>query len=210
MHFITFEGCDGSGKTTQIKLLSNYLKDIRIDCVTTKEPGGTPLAEKIRTLLLTSEIEDSATEFALLSAARRDHLLTLIQPALERKITVICDRFLDSSLVYQGIKKGLDINLMINIHQKLISELEPSITFLLDIEPENIAKRFENNSRELNHYDLKPLSFHKSIREGFLLLAKKFPNRIIIINANQDIDHVTKEIQNKISQFLLTEPKNNS
>ena len=195
MYFITFEGCDGSGKSTQVELLVQRFKSIGIDCVQTKEPGGTQLAQEIRLLLLKSEKEDPATEFALLSAARKDHIRNLIEPALKNDTVVICDRFLDSSLVYQGIGKGLDIELMLDIHKKLVGTLEPTITFLLDLEPAIISSRLKSSSnREVNHYDRQPTSFHQTIREGFLLLAKRFSKRIHVIDANRDTDIIAQEI----------------
>ncbi|WHQ46817.1 MAG: dTMP kinase [Candidatus Midichloria sp.] len=205
MYFITFEGCDGSGKTTQISLLANHLQSIGLKYIITKEPGGTPLAQEIRSLLLKSEIKDPVTEFALLSAARRDHVTNLIRPSLAQNITVICDRFFDSSLVYQGIKKGLDWDFMVDVHRKLVDNLEPSLTFLLDLEPEMIIERLQrSNNREINHYDAQPTSSHNLIREGFLFLAKKFPSRIIVVNANQPIKNIAKEIFEKFLILINT------
>lgn len=202
MYFITFEGCDGSGKTTQVSLLTNHLQSRGLKCITTKEPGGTPLAQEIRSLLLKSEVKDPITEFALFSAARRDHIINLIQPSLVQGITVICDRFFDSSLVYQGLRKGLDLDFMFDIHKKVVGTLEPSLTFLLDLAPEIIIERLQRSAnREINHYDAQPISFHKSIREGFLLLAEKFPSRIIVINASQPIENIAKEIFEKFSML---------
>ena len=203
MCFVTFEGCDGSGKSTQVALLVQRLKNAGINCIQTKEPGGTPLAQEIRYLLLKSEIKDPATEFALLSAARRDHVQNVIELALKNNTIVVCDRFLDSSLVYQGIRKGLNLELMLDVHKKLVGTLEPTITFLLNLEPETIVSRLKNNlGREINHYDRQHINFHKTIQEGFLLLAKKFPQRICVIDASKNIELIAQEIFTILNSLL--------
>jgi dTMP kinase len=210
--FITFEGCDGSGKTTQMKMLETQLKNSGHDVIVTKEPGGTPLAEKIRSIILESEIKDVATEFALLCAARRDHIINLILPALQSGRLVLCDRFLDSSIVYQGLTKGLDLDLIIEIHDRLLGGLEPDLTFLLDLDPKIALSRLNNAlitnnlntknnllaKREINHYDDKPLDFHNKIRDNFLKVASKFEYRFLVINANQDIALIQNNLKDAV------------
>lgn len=203
MRFITFEGCDGSGKTTQAKILQTYLESIHCKAVFTKEPGGTFLADKIRMLLFDNkEIADSLTEFLLITAARRDHVNNFIKPQLNSSIHVICDRFFDSSLVYQGYVKGLDINLMIELHDKLVQSFEPDITFLLDIEPKIAMQRMEQRNIEASYYDKKDIDFHKAIRDAFLKVANLFPSRIIIINAEQSVKDIAANINQHIQARL--------
>ena len=202
MTFITFEGGDGSGKTSQTQMLHDFFISQNIKSVLTKEPGGTPLANQIRQLLLSQEIQDPATEFALLTAARRDHVLNFIQPHLDRGIIVICDRFLDSSIVYQGIVKGLDTNHMMKIHHDLVGNLKPDITFLLDIDPNVSIKRLNDNNRILNHYDSQALGFHKNIRNAFLHVASQSVNRVIVIDASRSIDEIHSEVALHAKHYL--------
>ena len=202
MTFITFEGCDGSGKTSQVKMLHDFFVNQGIPSVTTKEPGGTVLAEKLRQILLQQEIEDPATEFALLTAARRDHMINFIKPHLEKGTVVISDRFFDSSIAYQGLVKGLEIDKMIRIHNDLVGSLEPNITFLLDIDPGISLKRLGDNGRILNHYDSQSIDFYSRIREAFLQIAKRFPDRIVILDANRSIEDIALEIRNYIAKLV--------
>ncbi|MDA0939250.1 MAG: dTMP kinase, partial [Proteobacteria bacterium] len=161
--FITFEGCDGSGKSTQANLLTETLrKEGYIVCLT-KEPGGTELADAIRSLILNKEVKDAAVEFLLLSAARRDHMNNIILPALQKGMIVICDRFIDSSIVYQGIVKGLNINTIKQVHLDFMHNLYPDLTFLLDIKPQNAIKRLKKRGGELNCYDVKSFDFFSKI-----------------------------------------------
>lgn len=194
--FITFEGCDGSGKTSQAKLLQIFLSSHGIDVVLTKEPGGTELANKIRSLLLENEIKDAKTEFALLTAARRDHVVNFIYPHLEAGAIVICDRFFDSSLVYQGIVKGLDLDDMIKINRLLVGDIKPDLTFLLDMPVEENIKRLMANDRIVNHYDAKPADFCDKIRKGFLLIAQQYNDRFCILNASLTLEEIALAVQN--------------
>lgn len=199
--FITFEGGEGSGKTTQVKLLQKYFTDMGRKCLVTREPGGTPGGDAIRELLLTGSGDkwDAVSETLLFQAARVEHVERVIRPALARGEIVLCDRFLDSTLVYQGISKGLGMEYIRQIHQLTLGNFMPDLTLILDIDP-NIGvgrakarwgkeTRFENMDRE----------FHTKVREGFLLLASKEPQRCIVIDASGAQDAVHQSVQDAIA-----------
>lgn len=194
--FVSFEGGEGSGKSTQAKLLAEFLKAQGKEIVLTREPGGTELAEEIRALLLLKkQINDPLTELLLLSAARRDHVENLIKPALAEGKVVITDRFFDSSMVYQSYVKGLDPEILNKLIQISIGQFAPDVTFLIDIDVEVGLSRIANTrALEMNHYDNQALEFHQKVRQGFLDLAHKNPERIIIIDGSMDIEEVRKSV----------------
>lgn len=189
MPFITFEGGDGSGKTSQAFLLAQYMQQHNIPHVYTREPGGTKLAEKIRSILLDGTEELPAEiEFLLLTAARKDHLDNLIIPALEQEKYVICDRFIDSTIVYQGLVKGLGIDEIINTSKKFLGQYYmPDQTFFLDVKPEIAMERVSNRINagdKANHYDVKDIEHYQIIRQCFLSLETIFPARIKILDGS--------------------------
>jgi dTMP kinase len=193
--FITFEGAEGVGKSTQIKLLQQHLERVAKSVVLTREPGGTQLAEKLRSILLENEgIKDALIEYLILATARRDHILKVIEPSLKAGKWVLCDRFYDSSIVYQGMLKGLDLNLMERLHTEINNSLFPDMTIVLDIEPESSNQRLVARTEELTHYDTKDISFHKSVREGFLFVAKQNQQRVHVIDAHGSVDDVHARI----------------
>lgn len=193
--FITFEGAEGVGKSTQIKLLQQHLERVAKSVVLTREPGGTQLAEKLRSILLENEgIKDALIEYLILATARRDHILKVIEPSLKAGKWVLCDRFYDSSIVYQGMLKGLDLNLMERLHTEINNSLFPDMTIVLDIEPESSSQRLVARTEELTHYDTKDISFHKSVREGFLFVAKQNQQRVHVIDAQGSVDDVHARI----------------
>jgi len=194
--FITFEGCEGSGKSTQAKLLESYFSKHNIFSLLTREPGGTALAEKLRSVLLSGDkITDPLTEFLILSAARRDHVENKIKPALKNNINVICDRFIDSSLAYQGYGKGLSLKKMEDIFDITIDDFTPDITFLIDIDPARALERiFKNRANEQNHYDKMDLAFHSKIRYGFLELANRNQSRIHVLDGSKEPEIIHEEI----------------
>jgi dTMP kinase len=197
--FITFEGCEGSGKSTQAKLLKEHLERLGHKVILTREPGGTELAEEIRKVILSgNKIEDTLTEFLLISAARRDHVLNKIKPALADGSFVICDRFFDSSLAYQGFARGLDLELMQSIKTLTIDGFQPDITFLIDIEPSLALERIQKFRSDNNHYDAMGINFHNSVRNGFLELAEQNPNRICVIDGNKSQEEVFETIINNL------------
>lgn len=206
--FISFEGCEGSGKSTQVKMLEQAIAAEFNQVVTTREPGGTQLAEHLRQVLLAKhEITDPLTEYLIFAAARRDHVENFIKPNLDKKFVVICDRFFDSSLAYQGYAKGLDFEKMMLINQLTLDGFKPDITILLDINPEISLQRVHNraiNRGDNNHYDTKELEFHNKIRHGFLEIANMDKNRFFVINAAEN----AKEIHKKIYSVISTRLKN--
>lgn len=197
--FITFEGPDGAGKTTIINRVASQLENVLL----TREPGGIDIAEQIRRVILAKEntAMDPRTEALLYAAARRQHLMEKVKPALEAGHVVLCDRFVDSSLAYQGFARGLGIDEVWNINQFAIEQMMPDLTIYFDIEPELGLKRINNNKgREINRLDLENLEFHKKVREGYHLLLERFPNRIVKIDASGTVDEVfnkTMKLVNK-------------
>lgn len=192
--FITFEGGDGSGKTTQAKILVEELQKAGIDAVFTREPGGTELAERVRGLLLEhGGVEHPLTEFLLLTAARYDHVERLIKPKLKAGSIVVCDRFFDSSIAYQGYTKGLDISLMRKLHGDVFGDFKPQLTFLIDIDPKLGLVRI-TKGRESNHYDAKDLDFHYRVQEALLECARTEPERFKIIDGNQELSVIAGQI----------------
>lgn len=200
--FITFEGIEGSGKTTQVKHVADFLRKKGHDCVITREPGGTPIGEKIRAILLdpASKGMNPLTELLLYTADRVQHVKELLGPSLAAGQTVLCDRYFDATLVYQGYARGLDIELIEQLHKLLLAGLRPDITFLLDLAPETGLSRawaqINNGNRtgRESRFEKEALSFHEKVRSGYLTLARKEPGRFRIIDASRDVDDVQKEI----------------
>lgn len=203
--FITLEGPEGSGKTTAVEEAVIKLKELGYEIVRTREPGGTPISEEIRNVILDKKnIDmDPRTEALLYAASRRQHLVEKVWPALKEGKIVICDRYLDSSLAYQGGARGLGIEEVLNINLFATENTWPDLTLLFDIDPEIGLKRISiNANREVNRLDLEKLEFHKKVRETFLFLAKKYPDRYVIINASKSKDEVAKDTMNAILNRL--------
>ncbi|MGD2150673.1 MAG: dTMP kinase [Desulfobacterales bacterium] len=200
--FISFEGIEGSGKTTQINHMDKFLRDNGHDCVITREPGGTRIGEKIRAILLDPESKDMdpLTELLLYSADRAQHIREFIYPFLSAGKTVLCDRFYDATVVYQGFARGLDIGLIDKLHKLLFEDLKPDITFLLDLHPEKglsrAWKQIENGARESveTRFEEEKRSFHNKVRSGYLELARLEPGRFKVIDASMDENQVRNEI----------------
>lgn len=196
--FITFEGGEGSGKTTVIKEIEKmFVAEGITNYIVTREPGGIQIAEEIRSIILNKKntMMDKRTEALLFAASRRQHLKEKIVPALNKGYIVLCDRYLDSSLVYQGIARDIGVDNVYNINLFAIDTYLPDITFLLDIDPIIGLERInKNKNREVNRLDLETLDFHKKIREGYLFLAKMYPKRIKKINANRPVKDIAEEI----------------
>lgn len=193
--FITFEGIDGSGKSTQARALAAKLKAEGTDVVLTREPGGSPGAEEIRELVLTGEPDrwSAETEILLFTAARRDHLEKTINPALALGKTVISDRFADSTRVYQGATRG-DLRHMVDQLHSLMIGREPDLTFVVDMDPEIALRRgLARNSGEDRFEDF-GLSFQETLRHGFLTLAKANKSRCVLINGNRSADEIAADI----------------
>ena len=193
--FITLEGPEGSGKTTAVESAVRKLKEMGYEIVRTREPGGTPIAEQIRNVILDKDntAMDSRTEALLYAASRRQHLVEKVWPALKEGNIVICDRYLDSSLAYQGGARGLGIDNVLNINLFATENTWPDLTLLFDIKPEEgLARINANADREVNRLDLEKIEFHNKVRQSFLDLAKRFPDRFVIIDASKSREEVAK------------------
>lgn len=185
--FITLEGGEGAGKTTQAKLLVAALNEVGIETVLTREPGGTFGAEAIRKLVLDGNQDrwSGMTEVLLMYAARVDHVEKLIRPALERGAWVISDRFADSSLAYQGYARGVDLNRISEVHSAVMDGFEPELTILFDIDPVLAMKRVETRGEELSRFDAESMEFHNSLRTAFLDIAEKNNDRFFTLDAGE-------------------------
>lgn len=195
--FITFEGPEGAGKTTVIQKIAERLAEKNIDVLATREPGGIEIAEKIRTIILNPAhtAMDERTEALLYAAARSQHYFEKVQPALDAGKLVICDRFIDSSLAYQGYARGIGIDEVLSINEFAIGKKLPDMTLLFDIAPEvGLARIYATGNREVNRLDVESLPFHQKVYEGYLLLVERYPERIRIVNADQDIDSVVEDV----------------
>ena len=194
--FVTLEGPEGSGKTTAIEAAVNKLVEMGYEIVRTREPGGTDISEQIRNVILdkSNTAMDPRTEALLYAASRRQHLVEKVWPALKEGKIVICDRYLDSSLAYQGGARNLGVDEILNINLFATENTWPDLTLLFDLDPEvGLARISKNSSREVNRLDLEKLEFHNKVRNTFLELAKRYPNRYIIIDANQSKEKVAED-----------------
>jgi len=201
--FITFEGADGVGKTTQINLLMDFFQGAGKASFATREPGGTGVGEKVREILLDPEMEMvKRTETLLYLSARAEHVEKIILPKVENGIIVLSDRFSDSTLVYQGIARGLDVDTLIKINDFATNGLLPDLTFLLDAPVEELAKRMQKRGKA-DRIEQEGLKFQQLVREGFLTLAKKYTERIIVIDALQSVEKMQKSIREVIYSKLL-------
>jgi dTMP kinase len=209
--FITFEGIEGCGKTTQIKRAGEYLKQRRIPFIITEEPGGTPIGRKIREILLNKDSLgeiNSETELLLFSAARSQHVRDVIIPALKECRLVLCDRFYDATLAYQGYGRGLDIDFIRAMNVFSTENVKPALTFLLDLPVEIGLKRAMNrisrikDGRAEDRFEREDMEFHKRVRTAYLALAEQDKNRFRVINSAQDIETVHQEICSHLSLFM--------
>ncbi|MFI2858974.1 dTMP kinase [Paenibacillus sp. JSM ZJ436] len=204
--FITIEGGEGSGKTTMVGRLAAYFQNHSIPYLITREPGGIEIAEKIRSLILDpSHTEmDARTEALLYAAARRQHLVQKVEPALANGLTVLCDRFVDSSLVYQGLGRGIGMEEVWRLNQFAIEDRMPDLTLLLDLDPETGLSRIAaNEEREYNRLDMESLEFHRKVREGYRQVAQRDPERIRIIDASRPPALVEKELIRALESTVL-------
>lgn len=202
--FITFEGGEGSGKTTIANMIQKTLAQEGYHVVLTREPGGVEIAEKIRDIIHDVKYinMDRKTEALLYAASRRQHLVEKVIPALENDAIVICDRFVDSSMVYQGIARGIGIDEVYQMNLFATENILPKRTIFFDIQPEDGLKRvYANKDREVNRLDLENIDFHRKVYQGYLSLCDKFPNRIVKIDASLDIDHVYQQVLKKLEKY---------
>jgi len=199
---ITLEGIEGSGKTTQIDYIAAYLKNCGLEYIITKEPGGTLLGKKIRSILLDPENVDihPMTELLLYAADRVQHIKELISPMMDAGKVVICDRFCDSTTVYQGFTRGIDVSLIQRLNSLVLEGMVPDITFILDLDPEiglNRAwKQIRNGSRSESEtrFENEKLQFHESVRNGYLELARQEPHRFVVVDASEKPPLVREQI----------------
>lgn len=213
--FISFEGPDGAGKTTQIDSLVAHLTALGLEVVKTREPGGCPLADKVRALLLQRDGGDwqNMSEVLLLYAARVEHVETVIKPALKAGKTVISDRFADSTFSYQGYGHGLDLDAIRAIDKHSIGGFKPDLTFILDIDVrEGLARtaaRFEDQgddgAQTEDRFERMDIAFHERLRQGYLDIAKKEPGRCRVINAAQSIEAIGRDIKTVMDDYLLSQ-----
>ena len=201
--FITLEGPDGSGKTTQIAYLRTLFEREGFTVVQTREPGGTPIADRIRSLILdTAHREMTArTEALLYMAARAQHTAELIRPALHRGAVVISDRYTDSTLVYQGVARGLPQEALVWLNRFATEDLVPDLTLLLDGESGNLAQRVADRGNR-DRLDSEGLEFHQRVRAGFLRLAEQNPGRFRVIDGEQPVENVRWAIEKCVMEFL--------
>lgn len=198
-YFITIEGPDGSGKSTQIKLLKEYFKEKKLDILVTREPGGTRIGEKIREIILdNSHVEmDYITEALLYAASRAQHVSQVIEPAIMAGKTVICDRFIDSSLVYQGVGRGLGNSVKV-INDIAIRSYMPDITFLFKLNPAEAKKRIKSEDR----LEMEKIDYHNKVYNAYLELEKLYPDRIKGIDATRKVEEMHKDIISHIEKLL--------
>ena len=203
--FITFEGIEGSGKTTQIRLLADYLQNKGYEVLVSREPGGTPLGEKIRNLLLDPQYDfmDYRTEVLLYAADRAQHVKEKIKPALGKGKIVISDRFADSNLAYQAAGRGLDYEMVYQINDWVIDSTWPDLTFILDIDIKEGLNRARSQSSEAegDRLEREVDEFHQRVRDAYLKMAEK--ERFALVNAGESIENVQKNIENIISRRLF-------
>ena len=204
-HFITLEGGEGAGKTSVLHNLEEKLSNMGYDVLTTREPGGIEIAEQIREVILdpSNTKMDARTEALLYAAARRQHLVEKVYPALKDGKIVLCDRFIDSSLAYQGYARGLGIDEVFAINEFAIQDSMPTLTLFFNIEPKKGLQRIASNkNRERNRLDLEKIQFHESVYEGYRLLMRKFPSRIKELNADQEFENVVADAFDYVISYL--------
>lgn len=204
--FVTIEGPEGSGKSSVTKEVVKLLEQEGEQVVLTREPGGTPIAEQIREVILNKENTkmDPVTEALLYAAARRQHLVEKVWPLSKEGKIIISDRFLDSSLAYQGGARGLGIDYILEMNQFATEGYYPDLTLLFDLDPRiGLARIAANKGREVNRLDLEKIDFHDSVRQTFLSLAKRFPERFVILDASKPFDEVVQDAYHAIKDRLV-------
>ncbi len=206
--FITVEGGEGTGKSTQLPLIAAYLRDANLEVVETREPGGSPGAEKIRDLLVNGATDrwDPVTETMLHFAARREHLKRTIMPALDRGAWVVCDRFADSTMAYQGYGLGVARDLIEDLYRVVVGEMKPDLTIILDIPPKIGLKRADDRRSGGTRYERMDLAFHGRLRDGFIDIARRETKRCVVVDATGAIDAIAGQIHRHIETRLMTAP----
>ena len=204
---IVFEGGEGTGKTTAIDEIYTWIVENNFKCIKTREPGGIKISEQIRQVILNKENKtmDARTEALLYAAARRQHLVETVIPALEDGSIVLCDRFIDSSLAYQGYARNLGIEEVMSINKFAIGEYMPDLSILFDLDPKIGLERINSNEdREINRLDLEKLDFHERVRLGYDVVYENNKDRIVKIDAEQSKENVIKQIKNILQPKIWT------
>lgn len=202
--FVTFEGGEGSGKTTHLKRLAHHLRDLGDEVVETRDPGGTTIGKEIRTLLLSPESApiSYAAELLLYEASRAQLVREVLDPAIARGAIVLCDRFTDSTIAYQGFGRGLDLSLIRRLNHFATGGLAPDLTILLDLDPRIGLERCTRGSRAglvpRDRLEAEPLAFHQRIREGYLALSREEPERIRVMNAAMSMHEVEAAVRDEV------------
>lgn len=205
--FIVFEGGEGTGKTTTINEIYNWIIENNFKCIKTREPGGINISEQIRQVILNKKNKtmDGRTEALLYAAARRQHLVEKVIPALEEGSIVLCDRFIDSSLAYQGYARELGIEEVMSINRFAIGEYMPDLSILFDLDPKIGLERISSNEhREINRLDLEKIDFHERVRAGYNIVYEKNKDRIIKIDAEQSKENVINKIKGILKPIIWT------
>lgn len=205
--FITFEGGEGTGKTTQIRSLASHLEALGHTVIVTREPGGTPVAEAARAVLLDPALEPlGLSELFLLEAARHDHVERVVRPALKRGEVVLCDRYADSSTVYQGMVRGIGVERVEELNALATGDLDPDLTLVLDLDPEAGVTRARSRNAtgdgSESRLDDEPAEFHRRVREGFLNLAERHPDRVHVVDAAGDPETVFRRLLAELPEAL--------
>jgi dTMP kinase len=199
--FITFEGSEGCGKSTQVESLAARLKKLRIPCLVTREPGGTPIGETIRELLQFAPHNSSMrpeTELLLFEASRSQLVRETIKPALERGVCVITDRFFDSTTVYQGAARRLDREIVERLNAFVVGDCVPDITFVLDVDAATAESRMQQSPRRADRMEQEPADFYERVRQGYHELAAREQSRIVLIDGSRNADEIENEIWNML------------
>ncbi len=202
--FITFEGGEGTGKTTLIEMLMKDLLASGFDAIKTREPGGSKISEQIRNVILNVDNTEMKymTEALLYAASRCQHLEEVVKPALNSGKVVICDRYVDSSLAYQGYARGLGIEKVYKINDYAISGFYPDLTIYIDVDPRIGLGRIKSNHRDMNRLDLEKIAFHDKVRNGYLEVSKMFPDRIKVIDGNDTIENIYQKIKEIVFESI--------
>jgi dTMP kinase len=193
--FVSFEGLDGCGKTTQARLLAEALTAEGVDVVLTREPGGTPLGEQVRELVLHGDHVAPWAEVALYAASRAQHVAEVIRPALERGATVVCDRYLDTSVAYQGAGRGLGVDFVLDLNLRVVDGLLPDVTVLVEIDPETALARVGEKRDRIERADA---AFWPLVVEAYRDLAARFPERYVVVDGRLPIDELAEEIRDRV------------
>lgn len=202
--FITFEGIEGCGKTTQMNLLSDYLKKEGVSVLKTREPGGTKIGEKIREILLNPDNKKMSkeTEMLLYGASRTQHIEEIIRPALKSGKIVLCDRYADSTLAYQGFGRNMGVSFIKKACPLSLGTIQPELTILLDLDVKTGLERIKNRIHGNDRIEKEKIAFHNKVRKGYLKLAKTSRGRIKIVKADKEIDEIQKEIKDIVIKKL--------